>query len=293
MKKILITGAESYVGTSLERWLQKNEDSYLIETVDTRTEAWKNMNFSAYDVVFHVAGIAHVDTSEISETEKKRYYSVNCDLAYEVARRAKEENVGQFIFMSSMNVYGELTGARNHKITLKTVPNPSNVYGDSKLQAEKKLKTLIGDDFQIVILRPPMIYGKGSKGNYFILSKIARKTPIFPDVYNCRSMLHIDSLCEFIRLMIDNQEKGTFFPQNKEYVRTSDMVRLIAKMHGRRVIMIPGLDWMINLLGRVPGRIGKLTSKAFGSTQYDMQMSEYKEEYRMSNFVESIRRTER
>ena len=293
MKRILITGADSYIGTSLEYWLLKYDMQYSVETVNTKSEMWRNQDFGLYDVIFHVAGIAHADTGNVTEAEKKRYYQVNCELAYKVAKKAKEERVKQFIFMSSMSVYGEAIGARNYRITHNTTPNPCNFYGNSKLQAEKRLAILEDDSFRVVILRPPMIYGKNSKGNYPILSKIARKAPIFPDINNCRSMLYIDNLCEFIRLIIDNQEKGVFFPQNKEYVKTTEMVRLIALRYDRRIILIPGFDWLIYLLGRIPGKIGRLTGKAFGSIQYDMNMSEYKMDYRVSDFKDSIRCTER
>ena len=292
MKRILITGADSYIGTSLEQWLAKHKHSYHVDTVDTKSSTWKNFDFSIYDAIFHVAGIAHADTGRISETEKERYYRVNCDLAYAVAQKAKDERVSQFIFMSSISVYGG-DGRKRYFITDNTIPKPSNFYGDSKLQAEKKLRELEDEIFQIAILRPPMIYGKKSKGNYPILSKIAQRALFFPKINNLRSMLHVDNLCEFIRLLIDNQERGIFFPQNEEYVQTSEMVRLIAKMNGKRIILVPGLSWLIFLLWNIPGRVGKLTSKAFGSMQYDMRMSEYKVNYRINNFVESIRRTER
>ena len=65
--------------------------------------------------------------------------------------------------------------------------------------------------------------------------KLAQKLPVFPDIDNQRSMLHIDNLCEFIRLMIDNEESGLFFPQNREYVKTSEMVKLIAEVHGKKI----------------------------------------------------------
>ena len=292
MKRILITGADSYIGTSLEHWLLKNVNQYSVETVDTKNDTWKNKDFSVYDVVFHVAGIAHADTGRVSEAEKSRYYKVNCDLAYSVAKKAKSEKVKQFIFMSSISVYGG-NHIKDHMITNETIPKPCNFYGGSKLQAEKKLLTLEDTLFQIIILRPPMIYGKESKGNYPILAKIAKNTPIFPKIKNSRSMLHIDNLCEFIRLVIDNCERGTFFPQNKEYVETSEMVQMIGRVHGKRIILIPGFGWLINLLGRLPGKVGNLTNKAFGSMQYDMKMSEYKVNYRVNGLAESIRRTER
>src|SRR5699024_9778086 len=132
-----------------------------------------------------------------------------------------------------------------------TVPTPSNFYGDSKLQAEEGIRPLESEDFKVVIVRPPMIYGKGSKGNYPRLSKLAQKTPIFPDFDNQRSMLHIDNLCEFIKLAIDNKERGLFFPQNEEYVQTSKMVKNIAEVYGKKVWITTLFNPIVKLFSNV------------------------------------------
>jgi UDP-glucose 4-epimerase len=196
MKKILITGANSYIGTSLEKWLERYPDRYSIDTVDMRSDEWKEKDFSKHDVVFHVAGIAHVSSDPKMED---LYYKVNRDLTIETAKKAKIEGVKQFIFMSSIIVYGDSSNINRKKVIDKnTVPLPSNFYGNSKLQAEDGIRPLESDDFKVVILRPPMIYGKGSKGNYPKLAKMAQKLPVFPDIDNKRSMLHVDNLCEFI-----------------------------------------------------------------------------------------------
>ena len=285
MKRILITGADSYIGTSVEKWLERYPDRYQVDTVDMRTDSWKEKDFSPYDVVFHVAGIAHVSTDPKQEA---LYYRVNRDLAVKTADKAKRDGVRQFIFMSSIIVYGDSTAGESI-IDQNTVPGPSNFYGDSKLQAEKGLCTLQDDNFRLVILRPPMIYGKDSKGNYPKLAKAAQKLPIFPDFDNQRSMLHIDNLCEFIRLMIENEESGLFFPQNKEYVKTSEMVRLIAEAHGKRIKLVQAFNPIIR--GMI-GRVG-IVKKVFGNLVYQKEMSEYKEEYRMRDLEESIQLTER
>ena len=185
MKKILITGANSYIGTSIENWLEKSPDEYIVDTVDMIDGTWKEEDFSKYDVVFHVAGIAHVSTDPKIEY---LYYKVNRDLTIETAKKAKAEGVKQFIFMSSIIVYGDSSHI-NHKrvINKNTVPTPSNFYGRSKLQAEEGILPLQDDNFNVVVLRPPMIFGKGSKGNYPKLAKMAQKMPIFPDVKNERS----------------------------------------------------------------------------------------------------------
>lgn len=288
-KKILITGAGSYVGTSVEAWLNQWPDQYETDTLDMKTDAWKTYDFSTYDVVYHVAGIAHADVEQVSEEEQKQYYRVNTDLAVETAKKAKEAGVRQFIFMSSMIVY---SGCKEKRITEKTVPQPLNFYGDSKWQADQKIQALADESFKVVILRPPMIYGKGSKGNYPQLAKLAGKLPVFPIVKNQRSMLYIENLAQFVKLMIDNEESGVFFPQNEQYINTSDLVQMIAMVKGHRIVMIPGTSWAVKLMRKIPGKVGNLADKAFGDSMYDMQMSEYKEEYRVCGWKESVRRTE-
>lgn len=289
LKRILITGAGSYVGTAVEAWLEREPDRYSVDTLDMLTDEWRNTDFSSYDVVYHVAGIAHADVGKVTEEQKKLYYRVNTDLAVEVAEKAKAEGVKQLIFMSSMIVY---SGCREKVITSETEPKPLNFYGDSKWLADQKISQLADDQFKVVVLRPPMIYGKGSKGNYPQLAKLAGKLPVFPEVKNKRSMLHIDNLCEFIKLMIDNEESGIFFPQNGEYTNTSDMVQMIAAVKNHRIIMIPGMSIAVKIMEKIPGKIGSLAEKAFGDSAYDMQMSEHKENYRVRSLLDSIRLTE-
>lgn len=286
MKKILITGANSYIGTSFEKWVKQWTDKYSVDTIDMKDSLWKEKDFSKYDVVFHVAGIAHVSTNPKMED---LYYKVNRDLTIETAKKAKAEGVNQFIFMSSIIVYGDSSHINEKRcIDITTIPKPSNFYGNSKLQAEEGIKPLENHEFRIVILRPPMIYGKGSKGNYHKLVLAAQKLPIFPDLDNERSMLHIDNLCEFIRLMIDNEESGVFFPQNSEYVRTSKLVKLIAETHGKKI----KLTKVANPLLKLMSNSVSIVNKVFGNLVYEKSMSEYKEEYRINDLNNSIIKTE-
>ena len=288
-KKVLSTGQGSYIGTAVERWLLKDKDHYQVDTLDMQDETWRDTDFSQYDVVYHVAGIAHADVGNVTEEQKQLYYKVNTDLTIEVVERARQAKVKQFIFMSSMIVY---SGCKENFITSETEPCPLNFYGDSKWRADQKIQEMDAENFKVVVLRPPMIYGKGSKGNYPQLAKLASKLPVFPIVKNQRSMLHIDNLCQFVKLMIDNEEHGVFFPQNGEYSNTSDMVQMIAEVKGHRIIMIPFVGIFIKLLEKVPGKIGGLTIKAFGNSSYDMSMSEYKENYRVNSLRKSIVLTE-
>ena len=284
-KRVLITGANSYIGTSFEKYITKwnhehpNEDHLIIDTLDMQSPSWKEYEFSKYDSVFHVAGIAHADTGKVSEERKQLYYKVNRDLAEETAKKAKEAGVKQFIYMSSIIVYGESKHGVDFIIDENTEPKPANFYGDSKLQAEHRLKDLSDDNFRVAILRPPMIYGPGCKGNYQLLSKIARYSPVFPKYENKRSMLFIYNLCEFVRLLIFNQDSGTFFPQNSEYVCTYEMVKAIAKAHNRKILITPVFNFLILLIMKLGGKAGKLCAKAFGSLKYDKKLSVYKSKF--------------
>lgn len=291
MKKILITGADSYIGTSFEKYVNSNfPGEYAVETVDMIDGTWRQKDFSTYDCVFHVAGIAHSDNGKITKEKEKIYYAVNTELTVETARKAKNDGVRQFVFMSSAIVYGNSAPiGKSKRITEDTPTCPANCYGDSKLQAEKGLAGLQDENFKVVILRPPMIYGKNSKGNYPLLAKIALKTPFFPYVENERSMLYVENLCEFVRLMIENDEQGIFFPQNAQYSNTSEMVKMIAQAHGKKVVLVRGFSWALKLVSCVTG----LVDKAFGSLSYDMKMSEYKDNYRLTDLMESVNQTER
>lgn len=292
MKKVLITGAGSYIGTSFENWAKENEPDIQMETQDMIGDSWKSRDFSGFDSVFHVAGLAHADVGKVTEEQKALYYKVNSDLTVECAKKAKAEGVKQFIFMSSIIVYGESADIGQKRVITRETPLlPANFYGDSKVKAEEGLQQLVDDTFRVVILRPPMIYGKGSKGNYPLLAKMARKLPFFPDVKNERSMLYIGNLCKFVSLMIKNEESGIFFPQNAEYVRTSEMVQEIAKVHGKRIILIKLFNPILRLFGKLGGKIGGLVNKAFGNMVYDKELSVYREDYNIYDGVD-IRLTE-
>ena len=283
MKRVLIAGADSYIGTSFENYIGEHyPNDFKIDTVDMRDDGWREKSFSGYDAVFHVAGIAH--QRETKENERS-YFEINRDLAFETAQKAKEEGVAQFVFLSSMSVYGMLTG----HITKDTELKPNTNYGKSKLEAEQTINSLNDTKFKVCILRPPMIYGKGCKGNYQTLRKFALKLKFFPYVKNERSMLYIQNLCEFVRLMIENGESGTFFPQNDEYSNTSEMVKLIAAAHGKKVYLVKGFGWALKFLGLFTG----LVKKAFGSLTYDTPISKYKSEYHQVSVIESIQLSEK
>lgn len=292
MKKVLITGANSYIGTYFENYLNTNfPNDYQIETIDMIKPEWKLFDFVGYDTVFHVAGIAHADVGHVSEERKQMYYKVNCDLAVETAIKAKKEGVKQFIYMSSIIVYGESAPLGETKVINScTKPKPANFYGDSKLQADLQLEKLAQDDFNVCIIRPPMIYGPGSKGNYQLLSKLAKKLPVFPNIKNQRSMLYVGNLCFFIKNIIDFDGRGVFFPQNSQYVSTTEIVKQIAQAHKKKIYITNLLNPLVYICSKIPGKVGGMCNKAFGNMVYDLNMENSKvEEY---DLFESIQQTE-
>lgn len=292
-KKVLITGAGSYIGESVKAYASQNYPSISLDTLDMLDPNWRDYDFSGYDCVYHVAGIAHADVGKVTDEQKEKYYAVNTDLAIEVASKAKSAGVSQFIFMSSMIVYGDSAPFGKEKmIDRYTAPEPSNFYGDSKWQADKGVRALADEHFKVAVLRPPMIYGKDSKGNYPLLAKIAKKTPAFPDIENKRSMLYIENLCEFVCKLIMCGEGGIYFPQNREYAKTSELVRKIGKVSGKIVKKLKLLNPVVKIASAIPGKSRQLANKAFGNSCYKQDISQYSFEYRVYDLSSSIKKTE-
>lgn len=291
MTKVLITGAGSYVGESVRKYILNSSNDFQIDAVDTmgtstgsgQAKYWKNVDLSQYDVVFHVAGIAHVNADPKMEP---LYYKVNRDLTIEVAKYAKEAGVKQFIFMSSQIVFHESQSLKGEVLTAETKENPNGFYGDSKLQAELGIKPLEDANFKVCILRPCMIYGPNAKGNFPRLAKLATKVPVFPEWHNKRSMLYIDNLAEFVKQTIERQLSGTFYPQNREQADTVEIIRFFAKEAGHKV-------WITRLFNPcvwLGSFVLQPINKMFATYYYDPGMSKYDFDYQLVSFEESLKR---
>ncbi len=336
MKQILITGVNSYIGNAVERYLMEynasqGRECYRVDKVSLREDSWESMSFAPYDTIFHVAGIAHADIGGVSEETKALYYQINCDLAVKAAKKAKAEGVPQFIYVSSVIVYGDSAKVGENKhITADVSPAPANFYGDSKWQAEQQLQQLdtqwaqenarvtveqVSEEittnrttnrtgtidaelnreikaFHVARIRPPMIYGKGSKGNFPMLVKLAQKAPFFPNIDNKRSMLYVENLGEFVRLLVDSGKGGVFYPQNAEYVTTSQMVQVIGAVKGKKIALWKGLNPFVKLAAKIPGKIGGLANKAFGSLTIEQELSHQEiQGYQIYSLEESIQRS--
>lgn len=253
--KVLIVGAGSYIGENIKRYLLKRE-GYEMDTLDAYDLKPQPRMFELYDAVFFAAGIAHrKETKENAHL----YYEVNRDLAVQAAEAAKSAGVPHFIVLSSMSVYGMETG----RITKDTKACPKSHYGKSKLQADERIWSLRDEKFRVAILRPPMVYGKGCRGNYQPLRKLALMAPVFPRVDNERSMIYIGNLCAFVEKVLEKRMEGIFFPQNGEYVNTCSLAARIAAANGKRMRQT-------RIFNPVIGRLHlKTAEKLFGSLTYE------------------------
>ena len=268
MKNILVFGKDSYIGTNFEKWLNKSKDGYYnISSISSKDDEWRKEDFSRYDVVFCLAGIAHVSANKKLED---LYYKVNRDLPIEVAKKAKAEGVKQFIFMSSMIIYGADGKIGQFKIIKEdTSKVPIDFYGRSKLEADEAIQKLSDEKFKTIIIRAPMVYGPNCKGNFPKLKKIAKILPIFPDIENNRSMIYIDNLVECIKQNIDNENSGIIYPQNTEYVSTKSIIEAMAKAMNKKMYFVKIFNPILKLLSKKINYINKI----FGNKVYDKSLS--------------------
>ena len=270
MKRVLVTGLNSFVGNAFYEYINNNyKGIYNIERVSLKNNDIKKLDLKEYNAILHVAGIAHSDYGKISEDKVKIYYDINTNLTFSLAKKAKEDGVKQFVFMSSIIVYGNSAPIGQKKVIEKeTIPCPNNAYGDSKLKAEEKLKLLNSDDFVVSIIRAPMIYGNNSRGNYNTLKKIALKASFFPYIDNERSVISINNLCKIIKLIIDNEKSGIYFPQDNDYMNTSKMVERIASENNKQIVLLNGFASILKFCSLFTPMI----NKAFGNLVYDKNL---------------------
>jgi len=279
MKRVLVIGRESYIGRSFAGYAG---DGFKVEFAGARDGSWQTHDFSGFSAVLLAAGLAH---RRARAGDKGLYLAVNRDLPLAAAEKAKEAGVGQFIFLSSFSVYGRGPG----EINALTPENPADVYGLSKLLAERALADLSDETFRVAVLRPPMVYGPGCPGNFPRLAALARRLPVFPDRPNRRSMIYIDNLCRLLQLIVEHGAGGLFRPQNEEYVSTPDLVLEMARAQGRKVYLTRLLNPAVSLLKPLVPTAEKL----FGDLYYDRSLSfdDRLPPYNAVGFAESVRRS--
>lgn len=257
MKRVLIVGKTSYIGTSFQQYVQRIDGSDVTtDSISVRDNAWKDVNLQNYDAVLYCAALVHQrENPDMAED----YMHINRHLPVAFAQKAKKAGVSQFIYLSTMAVYGqEGKVGKTVIIDHSTVPNPQSLYGKSKWKAEQELQGLQGESFGICILRPPMVYGPDCPGNYQKLKGFILKYKVFPTIKNQRSMISVDRLCAILFDLIQNCVSGVLHPQDPEYICTLDMAQKIADDAGIRLYLCPLLNPVIRLGGLVHPAFGKV-----------------------------------
>lgn len=257
-KKILIIGKHSYIASNFKSYLADVHPDWNVDLCGASDGEWETISFSGYNCILFLAAVVHKKEKGISYDIYRR---VNCDFPVEVAKKAKEAGVEQFIFLSSMAVFG----SKVEKITHKTPPNPDSFYSRSKYEAEQELEKLTDNCFYLAIVRPPMVYGKDCPGNYGRLKKLAQWTFIFPNTKNRRSMIEIGQLCKELCNIVEKTLSGIFHVQDETYINTAQMVKQIREEFGKNTWLISWMNWILVPLTKR----NRLFKKVFGNLWYE------------------------
>lgn len=216
--KVLVTGSSGYVGS---RFIQNYNTKYSFESFSLQTSSLESVNFSKIDAIVHCAALVHQKASY----SQKEYDAINADYPYQLAKKAKENGIGHFIFVSTVAIYQE-----SALINENSPCAPITPYGKSKLKGEELLKTLADENFVVSILRSPMVYGPDAPGNIASLSKLVRKFPILPfgGINNSRTFVGIDNLIALIDTLLKKRLNGVFLAADDTSLSTTHLIRLIA-----------------------------------------------------------------
>jgi UDP-glucose 4-epimerase len=238
---ILLTGGNGFIGN----YFQNNYgDSYNISTFSFRNDDINKLDLKNIDTIVHLSALVH----QMGGASKEAYFKINVNNTLELAKKAKKANVKQFVFMSSVKVYGEESDT---PYTETTKCEPQDDYGLSKLAAENKLKDMEDTNFTISILRTPIVYGYGVKANIENLINLVNKVPILPfsNIQNRRSMVYIGNLCHLLDTIIRQQSSGIFLAADDQALSTSKFISMISKASNKNcyLIQIPFFESLLKL----------------------------------------------
>ncbi len=299
MKKILITGASGFIGQSLIKSLLNLKKS-IRGTVRSKSQLFSNKKIEYVsigdinnktswkkslvdvDCVIHCAGKAHMMKSSKNDLSKI-YQSVNVDGTSQLVKQAAEVKIRRLIFLSSIKVNGEntrnlqmnkfLNEKKKNMFSHKDLACPEDLYAKSKYEAEKVLwKISSRTDLEVVVVRLPLVYGYGAKGNLARLIKLVRSGIPLPlsMIKNQRSMIGIDNLTDLLIRCIDHQKASgkTFLVSDGEDLSTPELIKLIASSMGKRANLFPFPIAILKFLGSVFGRREEI-NRLVGSLKID------------------------
>ncbi len=273
-KTLMITGASGFIGTN---FIERYKDKYKIVPVDLLKIKPEDIEFEGVDTVLHLAALVH----QMNGAPREKYFEVNTELTRKVAEVAKKNKVKHFVFYSTVKVYGYDGDLYNHNFILNehSPCNPVNdPYGESKWEAEKILREMETDNFIVSVIRPPMVYGRGVKGNMESLIKLVKRVPILPFNYtkNRRSFVNIDNLLYLTSLVIDKEKDGIFLPLDEKPLSLKEMIEGIEeglKIKRIKVPMIQSFFWILTKLKP------NIMVRLYGSLQFENRETREKLEY--------------
>ena len=269
MKKLLITGSNGFVGNY---FINKYKNKYEIKTFSFLKNDINSLDCSDLDVVVHLSALVH----QMGVASCEEYERVNVIQTLQLAKKAKESGIKQFIFMSTVKVYGEETDS---KYSENSICNPEDDYGKSKLKAEFELQKLEDQDFKVSIIRTPIVYGYGVKANIKSLINLVNKVPLLPfgKIKNKRSMVYIGNLCHLVDVVIEEQKSGIFLASDDEPLSTSKLINLISKNLNKKIylIKIPFFESLLKILKP------SFHKRLYGSLEVDNHIT--KEKLSLSN----------
>lgn len=256
--RILITGKNSYIGNSFKNFL-KDKPNYHVDEISVKDDNWKSQIFRNYDVVIHLAALVHQNERKYTLHDYER---VNVHLTLDIARKAVEAGVKHFIFFSTMAVYGKARG-----IKIDAPLKPLTKYGITKLSAENKLIAFIDNiKMSLTIIRPPMIYGIGAKGNPSLIQKLSKFISIFPETFNRRSFLSIDNLNQVLFNILNSKGNRTIHPQDLNYLSTFQLFRFYRRNINKGAFPMIILGFILKHLTFIG-----FINKVFGDLYYDFK----------------------
>jgi UDP-glucose 4-epimerase len=254
--RILITGKNSYIGNSFKNFL-KDKPQYQVDEISVREDSWKSVSFKGYDVIIHLAALVHKNERKYT---LKDYQKVNVELTIDIANKAIDEGVSKFIFLSTMAVYGKAK-----VINKGTALNPITNYGITKLHAEEKLNLLVKkSNLTLTIIRPPMIYGSGAKGNPNLIEKLSKLSCVFPESLNRKSFLSMDKLSQIIFENLSNTKNNTIHPKDSNNQTTYQLFKYYRSIQNKKSYPMK----IIGSILRALTFIGFI-NKVFGDLYYD------------------------
>ncbi len=238
--KLLVTGSSGFVGTA---FLARYAATHEIVPFSLQRQGWEGLpDLRGVDAVVHLAALVH----QMQGAPVEAYRQANVEYPLELAGRAREAGVRHFLFLSTVKVYGEVS---RNPFTEDSPCAPEDDYGRSKLEAEQRLSQLAGSEFTVSLLRTPLIYGEGVKGNILTLMRWIERSPLLPlgCIRNRRSMVYVGNLAALMEKILRQGKGGVYLASDPRPVSTTELVERISGAFGKKgsPLCIPGMGMVL------------------------------------------------